>query len=167
MRKFVLLFSLLFVAIMTFGSVNLVRPPLKASEVLIQIGNTGKSISLMELSKIPLKDLEALTGRKMHLMDRLVFKAGQRKLKNVINTDGTFKKKRFEKFFQKRGGDNGGSGIAGFVLGYFLFLVGVLIAYLIDDDNKKNRVKWAWIGAASVLSLALLAIAVWSSAWGF
>ena len=36
--------------------------------------------------------------------------------------------------------------LGGFALGFLIGPIGVLIAYLIDDDKKRNRVKWAWIG---------------------
>jgi len=46
-------------------------------------------------------------------------------------------------------------------LGFLLNLVGVLIAYLIKDDYKSNRVKWAWIGLGLNIGLTLiLALAV-------
>lgn len=34
----------------------------------------------------------------------------------------------------------------GFFLGLLLGVIGVIIAYLINDEKKHNRVKWAWIG---------------------
>ncbi len=35
-------------------------------------------------------------------------------------------------------------------------LIGVLIAYLINDDNKSNRVKWAWIGFGAFVVIYLV-----------
>jgi hypothetical protein len=129
---------------------------LNANQIFLPIGKTGKQISMMELSKISLKDFEALTNRKMKFFDRLAFKAGQKKLRKVINRDGSVSKKRFEIFFQKYYSGETGLHAGGFALGFFLLLIGVLIAYLINDDYKKNRVKWAWLGFS--ISIALLTL---------
>ena len=48
----------------------------------------------------------------------------------------------------KKRGDGEGFQAGGFFLGFLLGLIGVLITYLINDDQKRNRVKWAWIGFA-------------------
>ena len=50
--------------------------------------------------------------------------------------------------------------LGGFALGFFIGLIGVLIAYIIEDDYKRNRVKWAWIGwgVFVVFYVALLVI---------
>ena len=48
----------------------------------------------------------------------------------------------------------------GFALGFFAGLIGVLIAYLIKDDHKKNRTKWAWLGLGIAVVLTALAYAV-------
>ena len=44
-------------------------------------------------------------------------------------------------------GDSGFNG-GWFVLGLLLGLIGVLLSYIIngDQDVKRNRQKWAWIG---------------------
>jgi hypothetical protein len=46
-----------------------------------------------------------------------------------------------------------------FALGFLLGLIGLLIAYLINDDYKHNRVKWAWIGFGIVVVLNIILIA--------
>jgi len=49
--------------------------------------------------------------------------------------------------------------------GFLLWGPGVLIAYLIDDDYKQNRVKWARIGVAVATVLwVILWIAVFTAA---
>ena len=94
----------------------------------------------------------------MSLFKRVQFKFTQNKLRQSINADGTLKSKKIEKMF-----DDGMSGSTGFhlggaALGFFLFVIGVLIAYLIDDEKKSNRVKWAWIGAAVALLFGIFFI---------
>jgi len=76
------------------------------------------------------------------------FKVGQRQLKKSINPDGTFSKKSIEKFLSAPVGPGGGFSLVGLLLGLFLSLIGVLIAYVIAGSDKRSRVTWAWIGAA-------------------
>lgn len=156
MRKLLLFFFVcLFVTSPSFSSVAVTPPRLNANEVFIPIGKSGKTISLMDLSKIKQSDLEFLTGRKMNFFDKITFKIAQHKLQKNINADGTVDKKKLEKFFSKRSGDTGFH-LGGFALGFFLGLIGVLIAYIINDDYKRSRVKWAWIGFGIVVILFLL-----------
>ena len=50
----------------------------------------------------------------------------------------------------------------GFFLGLLVGLIGVIIAYIIKDEKKKNRVKWAWIGWGVWVVIALILIATTS-----
>jgi hypothetical protein len=145
MKKIIVLFTGLLVLTGSFASVTVIHPSLKASEIFLPVGKTSQKISLLELSKIKIKDFEALRGHKMDLIDRLSFKAAQRQVRNSINLDGTINSKKLEKFEKQRDGDTGFH-LGGFALGFFIGGIGVLIAYLINDDYKHNRVKWAWIG---------------------
>ena len=131
-----------------FAATNVELPVLKADQVLIPIGKTGQKISWAQLATINIADLQALTGRKMNFTERLNFRMAQKKIRKSIAADGTIKNKRVLKFFSKTKGTAGKTGfhIGGFALGFLLGLIGIVIAYVINDDFKKNRVKWAWIG---------------------
>jgi hypothetical protein len=120
------------------------KPALKASEIFIPIGSSGSVISLLDLSRMSIKDAQAITGKKMSLIDKMGFKAAQRQLKKNINPDGTLNSKKFEKNLKPD--VTSGFHLGGFALGFFLTIIGVLIAYLINDEKKPARVKWAWIG---------------------
>ena len=158
MKKTIILFALIAFLSSTISATNSIfskpaKNPVKASEVYLPVGKTGQLISLMDLSRISVKDYEALTGKKMKFINKVNFKICQRELKKSINTDGTFSKKKMEKYFTKAAKGVGGFSLGGLALGVFLSLIGVLIAYLISGDNKKNRITWAWIGAAISLIL--------------
>jgi hypothetical protein len=160
MKKIITIFVLL--SIVSIGNstvISEVRPPLTASEIFLPVGNTGKLISLLELSQICVKDFEKLTGKDMKLFDKIGFKLGQKKLRKSINKDGTVNKKQIEKYLRtdtQKGIEISWSGL---LLGVFLGPIGVLICYLINDDKKKQRVNWAWIGfAASVLSVIIVLV---------
>ena len=127
---------------------SLTKFPLRADEVYLPVGTTGRLISLMDLSRISVKDFETMSGKKMKFLDKVNFKIGQRQLKKSINPDGTFSKKSIEKFLRAPAGPGGGFSLVGLLLGLFLSLIGVLIAYVIAGSDNRSRVTWAWIGAA-------------------
>ena len=161
MKKILFLFVALATVASSYAVGNLVVPPVEkkpkvlASEVFIPIGKEGKKISLLELSELNVKELESLTGKQMKLADKVGFKIAQKKLRNSINPDGSFDNRKIDKMAAKAV-DGSGFNIGGFALGFLLFLIGVLIAYLINDEKKAERVKWAWIGAAAGLVFWLL-----------
>jgi hypothetical protein len=142
------------------------EPVIHTDQIFVPVGKTGKTISLYQLSQISVKDLQKLTGQKMNFMDKVKFKVAQKKMRNGINPDGTFSSKRVEKEFtgKSKGGESGFH-FGGFALGFFLGLIGIVIAYVINDDYKRNRVKWAWLGFAIGVALSLiLFLAVFNSA---
>jgi hypothetical protein len=158
MKKLAVLFSALLILTNSFGTSHILTPrKLNAGDIYLPIGKTGKKISLIELSVISAKDLQSLTKRKMTFAERISFKIAQNKLRQNIAIDGTIEKKKVEKFFLKRGGETGFH-IGGFALGFFLGLIGVLIAYIINDDYKRNRVKWAWIGWGIFVAIYVIVI---------
>jgi len=158
MKKLFLLLTAVLVLTGSFATSSVLLPKTKANEVFIPIGNTGKKISLMELSTISMDNLQTLTGRKMNFAERVSFKITQKKLRKSIASDGTIENKKLEKLIQKRDGDTGFH-LGGFALGFLLGLIGVLIAYLIHDEHKRNRVKWAWLGLLAWIVLWLIIVA--------
>lgn len=161
MKKTILLLLAVSLLSISFGASTPVPGKgknLKASEILIPIGNTGQLISMWDLSRISVKDVQKLTGRKMSVADKIGFRIAQHKLRSNINPDGTVNSKQMQKRMKKMADVTDGFHIGGFALGFFLTIIGVLIAYLINDDKKAVRVKWAWIGFAVSLVLWLLLV---------
>lgn len=140
----------------TFSSVAPKPERLKATSIIIPLKG-GKFITLQDLATMKAADYAKLTGKKMNFFDRAGFKIAQKKLRNNINPDGTLSKK-MERNFKKFDGETGFH-LGGFALGFLLGLIGVLIAYLINDDYHQNRVRWAWRGLllGLLISLALIA----------
>lgn len=158
MKKLLFFLVILFLVSSSFANTSVEQPYIKASEIFIPVGGTGQKISLMELSQISIRDMQTLTDRKLGMMEKIAFKAAQKKLRKNINPDGTFNKnlaKKLEKRIEVEGEFHAG----GFLLGFFLPLIGVLIAYLINDDRKRRRIKWAWIGSGVWIVLVILFIA--------
>lgn len=63
MRKFLMLAISLAILNGIFATELVSKPPLKASEIFLPVGKTGKLISLLELSTIKMKDFQDLTGK--------------------------------------------------------------------------------------------------------
>jgi len=158
MRKIIALVAMLFALNVAFATVSVTTPPrAKAADIFIPLGTTGAKISLYDLATMKIKEVEQMTGKKMKFKDRIAFKVAQKQVRDNIAPDGTFDTKNLKKAFakQQKGGETGFH-FGGFALGFFLGLIGVLIAYLINDDFKSNRTKWAWIGVGVVVVLSLL-----------
>jgi hypothetical protein len=161
MKKILWFAALLLILNVTTASVAPLRHPVKATEIMLPVGTTGETISLYDLSRIKIKDLDARTGNKMSFSERIKFKVAQKNLRDNIAPDGSFDTRKMEKALkhQSKGGETGFH-LGGFALGLLLGVIGVLIAYLIKDDYKRNRVKWAWIGWGVWIAIVLIAWSV-------
>jgi hypothetical protein len=140
--------------ISSFATVTITKPPINASQILLSVGKTDQKISLLELSQIKRKDFEKLSAEKLNFFDRLNFKVTQKKVRKLVNPDGTIKAERFEKFMQQWGERRFHFG--GFLLGLLLGPIGVIICYFINDDYKQDRVRSAWRGFLSFITITLL-----------
>ncbi|HEX7458937.1 MAG TPA: hypothetical protein VF301_10915 [Ginsengibacter sp.] len=158
MKKLLSLFLLFSIAASSFAFSSFSFKAKKASDVYIPVGSTGKEISLSDLSNISIKEFENLSGRHLNFLDKIGFKLAQRKLRKSINDDGTINNKKLARFLEQ-GDHSTGFHLGGFALGFLIGLIGVLIAYLINDDYKKNRVKWAWIGFGVFVVIYVIVLA--------
>jgi hypothetical protein len=135
-------------------------PLVKAASIRIPIGGTGKFINLQDLATIKTADFEALSGRKMSWFRRMEFKLAQKKIRRSINEDGTVNDKRLAAMAGGYYDDDNSFHFGGFALGFFLGLIGVLIAYIINDDNHHRRVRWAWFGFSVWIAVLVVALAL-------
>lgn len=163
MRKTIVLAIVMgmFLSLASFTIRPKTDPVVKASAVMIPVGKEGKAISLLDLSRISRTDLEKLTGKRMGLAERLAFKGAQKKLRHSIDENDNIQSRKLKKHLAGKAAReyDGTSGfhLGGFALGFLLGLIGVLIAYLINDGKKTNRVKWSWIGLAIWVGIVLIA----------
>jgi hypothetical protein len=131
----------------------------KVANIRIPIGGTGKFISLLDLATIKTGDFEKISGRKMGWLRRMEFRLAQKKIWRAINEDGTVNSERLARLAGGYLDEDDSFHTGGFALGFFLGIIGVLIAYIIKDDNHHRRVRWAWFGFA-IWVVALLLVAM-------
>lgn len=91
----------------------------------------------------------------MKWLDKVGFRIAQRGLRRSIHADGTFDAKKLERFARAVNGEEDFH-TGGFLLGFFLLWAGVLVAYLLEDDKRRARIKWACIGFAISAVLSVL-----------
>jgi hypothetical protein len=158
MKKILLFFIVTFSFNLIFASPLVSKPTKKiyAADIMIPLGATGMKISLLDISKLTIKEAEIVRGEKMKSSEKLAFKIAQRKLKNFINPDGSLNDRRLIQNLIKTN-ENGGFHAGGFFLGLLLGLIGVIICLLINDDKKKSRVKWSLIGWGVWIAIVLIA----------
>jgi hypothetical protein len=157
MRKKIALILLVSFTFQTFAAIASVGRPLavgpESNPKYKAMVEMLKKISVMDL-----KSYETLTGKHLNFISRTVFKMTQRKLRKSFDEEGNVTNKKLNKMLSK-GSSDGETGfhLGGFALGFFVGLIGVLIAYVaFSDDNKRNRIKWAWIGVGVSLVLSLI-----------
>ena len=158
MRKFCLLLlaAMLVIPAMATSPATVVSPtPVKAADIMIPVGQ-GALVSLEQLAWMKPAAFAKLRGKKMNLGDRIGFWLTQKKLRRSINADGTVQTEKLKDLY--RADPAGGFHVGGFLLGLILGIIGVLIAYLIKDDKKPMRTKWAWIGLIASIVITLLLI---------
>ena len=160
MKKFLFILAAIILVNTSFASTGISVLPKKATDIYIPLGNNNQ-ISLLEISKMKIQDYEKLSGKHLNFFEKITFKAGQKKLKKSIAADGTITNKRLIKAMY--GADHSrGFHLGGFALGFFVGLIGVLIAYMIrgDEEVDRNRRKWAWIGFGTYVVLLLVVIMI-------
>lgn len=161
MKNFILLlFGFALINAAFASSVLIPSVPKKATEIYLPIGK-NKQISLKDLSQMKVKDYEKLTGKHLNFFQKMTFKVGQKKLRNSISADGTVTNKKLLEAASNSDFTNGFNG-GWFVLGLLLGLIGVLLSYVINGDEqvKKNRQKWAWIGFGVWIVVLLLTVVI-------
>lgn len=160
MKKLFCILTAICLITSSFAAFEIKPSAKKANEIFLPIGSTGQKISLMEISTIEVKDFELISGRHLNFFEKMAFKGGQKKLRKCFSKDGTINNKKLLKYINGEGADHStGFHLGGFALGFFLGLIGVVLAYVIggDEDVKRNRAKWSWIGCGVFLVLYLVA----------
>lgn len=125
-----------------------------ASELMIPLFKTGKYISVEDFMKLTPKTYKRIIGKKMSLKERMHLAVGKSYLKKAIKRDGTVNTNKLRIFgkWQWHWG--------GFLLGFFLSLIGVIITLFINDDYKWDRFWSAVRGALFALAIISIIVAV-------
>ena len=106
----------------------------------------GNASSVINLTSFKVKDFELMTGKKMSWKEKIVFHFTKQALAHTSKTVDT------DTLQKAVAAGNSDFNIGGFLLGFLLGLLGVLIAYLIGG----NTPRWAWRGFGIWLIVLLI-----------
>ncbi|HEY5966980.1 MAG TPA: hypothetical protein VIU35_03330 [Chitinophagaceae bacterium] len=127
-----------------------------ASEVMMPLFNSGKFISVEDFMKLTPKSYKLITGKKMSFKEKIGLSFGKKSLRKAINKDGTIDKSKM-----KKGGFWGGFKWhwGGFALGFFLSILGPIVALFFNDEYKWDRFWTAFHTSIYVWLLLLIIVA--------
>ena len=140
-------FFFLFLLVFTTLSLNAALPPMKVatSDATIQLS----SEDLLALT--PAK-YEELTGEKLGLKGKLALYL----LKKEVKKSGTTEPIQLE---EELANNDGGFNLIGFLAGFLLAFLGVLLVFLLASNNKAMK-RSAWLGLGVLILVALLGVAL-------
>ena len=121
------------------GSSGLIVPA--STPVTAPVDPAMNAALIQQFLKLTPQRYYEITGKKMKLSQKISLKLAQWKIKRMLKKGKTVD---LVAMTTKKGIDTSDFNIAGFLLGFFLSLIGVLIAYLLNDEAI---IKWAWLGA--------------------
>ena len=156
MRKIFVLIVILVSSTICFASNSILLPAKSAADAVITRGSTSHNISLLALSHMKVKDFEEMTGKRMNLGEKIVFKIAQKKLRNSLDDNGNVDKKKIKKLLmiQAHKFDNGDSH-------HWLVLTLLTLALAVGLSIIGIFVPFIWVLAA----IAGLACAVFFILW--
>lgn len=139
MKKFITILSFLALCLVFSPMYAAVEYRTSADETTVTVAKQEKDIeiTMADIKALSVKELEAKIGHKLTWKEKIGLKLAKNKLKR-----------------ERADGGDGSFGL-GFVFGFLLGLLGVLIAYLAFKGEKKT-IKGAWIGVLSIVLLVLL-----------
>lgn len=137
------LFLLVFSAI----SLHAALPPMKVATTDAAIQLSSEDLLALTPSKY-----EELTGEKLGLKGKLALYL----LKKEVKKTGTTEPIQLE---EELANNDGGFNLIGFLAGFLLAFLGVLLVFLLASNNKAMK-RSAWLGLGVLILVALLGVAL-------
>jgi len=124
------------------------------TEVATKSNEVPQTMTLEQVVKMSTKDFAELKGSKITFKERLVLKFTQKQLKREIRKGNLSKDQEIN---VKKYVDNEMPkfNVWGFVLGFFLGLIGVGLAHIFSNSKSFRRSSWYGLGAWIILLLIL------------
>ena len=135
------LFFLLTILFVSQNSFSVNKKVIPSNTAIEKIGEVDLSaiqdMNLQDFLNMSAKEIGKKRGKKLKFKERIALGLAKRKIKKALK-----KGKSEEEIKEMLASGGGDFHVGGFLLGFLLGLIGVLIAYIAVKDG----IKWAWIG---------------------
>ena len=111
---------------------------------MMPLGDGTFMISINDYTTLSPKKYQEITGQKLTVKEKIKLKLTQSMLKKAVKRKDLSKKGLFDSWSWHWGG---------FALGFFLSILGVIIALFINDDYKTDRFRTALFTAGLVITI--------------
>ncbi|MBO9571081.1 MAG: hypothetical protein J7497_02570 [Chitinophagaceae bacterium] len=133
------LLLLIVFSLFTASSFALVLPSSKPAEATASSpSDVLAKMKVEDFLALTPKKYKELTGEKLSLTQKMSLKYAQKQMRKALKEN-----QKIDQSIQANAVSTSDFNAGGFILGLLLSIIGVLIAYLINDSTV---IKWAWIG---------------------
>jgi hypothetical protein len=115
------------------------------------------SISVKSFLSLSAKDIYEGTGKKLSFKEKMGLKIAQKELKAQVKKN-QIDENAIVELDKQMGYGESSFNLGGFLLGFFLGLIGVGLAHIFSDDKDLRRSSWKGLGAWIILLLVLVLI---------
>lgn len=117
----------------------------------------ANTMSVKTFLSLSPKDIYAGTGKKLSFKEKMGLKIAQKELKTKVK-DHQIDENAVVELDKQMGYGESSFNLGGFLLGFFLGLIGVGLAHIFFDDKDLRRSSWKGLGAWVILLLVLVLI---------
>lgn len=117
----------------------------------------SNSMSVKTFLSLSPKDIYAATGNKLSFKEKMGLKIAQKELKNKVK-ENQIDENTIVELDKQMGYGESSFNLGGFLLGFFLGLIGVGLAHIFSDDKDFRRSSWKGLGVWVILLLVLTLI---------
>ena len=140
---------ILFLLVFSTMTLQAALPPVDGSNVT----NTSSiQLSTQDLLNLTPARYADLTGEKLGLKGKLALFLLKKEVRKTASTEPI-------NFEEELADTEGGFNLIGFLAGFFLAFIGVLLVFLLASNNKAMK-RSAWLGLGILILLALLGVAL-------
>ncbi len=128
-------------------------PP--ADKIFIPLSGAATPISLADFVKLDTKSFKRHVGKKLSFVEKISFKINQLRFRKCIRKNGTVNLLQIEKISKEPFRFS----IGGFMLGFWLWLPGLIISLFVDDKKKRRDRFLSALMGFFITSLVLIYLA--------
>jgi hypothetical protein len=156
MKKFITTILFYFIAVLPSLAAVLPNNNSKVNAEKLQAFENG----VRDFSKMSFFQYEQMIGHKANKLEKYAYSRMQKKSQKMLDQNGNLLEK-YKNKYQKYFIEDAGTFLGGFALGFFLGAIGLLIAFLVNQNSDTDDLmKGAWWGFGTIVIILLSVILI-------